>query len=117
LQHIGEIEKRLAQMMAANPLRTDFQDHFGKIVKSYNQEKDKNLIEATFEALMHLVKELDEESKRGVAEGLNEEQLAIYDLLLKPELSKAETKEIKKVATELLETLKSRMATVQDIFE
>ena len=111
------IDKRLAQMMAANPLRTDFQDHFDKIVKSYNQEKDKNLIEATFEALMHLVKELDEESKRGVAEGLNEEQLAIYDLLLKPELSKAETKEIKKVAAELLETLKTRLATVQDIFE
>lgn len=111
------IEKRLSQMLAANPLRTDFQEHFDQIVKSYNQEKDKNLIEATFEALMLFVKELDEESKRGVAEGLDEEQLAIYDLLLKPELSKSETKEIKKVAAELLETLKGRLATVQDIFE
>jgi len=111
------IEKRLAQMVAANPLRTDFQEHFDNIVKSYNKEKDKNLIEATFEALIHFVKELDEETRRGVAEGLDEEQLAIYDLLLKPDLSKAETKEVKRVATELLIALKARLAVVQDTFD
>ena len=111
------IESRLAKMVAANPLRTDFQEHFDEIIKSYNKEKDKNMIEATFEALMHFVKELDEESKRGMAEGLDEEQLAIYDLLLKPDLTKAETKEVKKVASELLKTLKARLDAVQDTFD
>ena len=103
-------------MVANNPLRTDFQDHFDNIIDAYNREKDKNTIEATFEALMRFVQDLDEEARRGVAEGLDEEQLAIYDLLLKPDLSKAETAKIKKVAVELLQTLRQRLASVQNTF-
>lgn len=110
------IDKQLARMVASNPLRTNFQDHFDKIVDAYNREKDKNTIEATFEALMRFVQDLDEEARRGVAEGLDEEQLAIYDLLLKPDLSKAETARIKKVAVELLRTLRQRLASVQNTF-
>ena len=51
---------------------------------------------------------LSEEEKRGIAEQLSEEELAIFDLLTKPEvrLTKAEEREVKKVAKELLETLK-----------
>ena len=40
-------------------------------------------------------------------EGLTEETLALFDLLNKPILSKKETGRIKKVATQLLETLKA----------
>jgi len=110
------IEKQLTRMVANNPLRTDFQDHFDKVIGAYNREKDKNTIEATFEALMRFVQDLDEEARRGMAEGLDEEQLAIYDLLLKPDLSKAETDQIKKVAVELLQTLRQRLASVQNTF-
>ena len=50
-------------------------------------EKDKSTIEATFEALMRLTAEMSAESKRYVKEGLdNEEQLAVFDMLLKPDL-------------------------------
>jgi len=47
--------------------------------------------------------------KLGVAvrEGLDEESLALFDLLKKPDLRTADTKKIKKVAVELLETLKA----------
>jgi type I restriction enzyme R subunit len=51
---------------------------------------------------------LQEEEKRGVSEGLSEEELAIFDLITKPEmkLTKKEEGQVKKVARELLETLK-----------
>lgn len=45
--------------------------------------------------------------KRGIAENLTEEELAIFDLLTKPEmtLSNIEEKKVKKVAHDILETL------------
>ena len=43
------IEKRLARMLADNPLRTNYQQHFEEIVAAYNGEKDRVTIETTFE--------------------------------------------------------------------
>jgi type I restriction enzyme R subunit len=50
----------------------------------------------------------NEEEKRGISEKLTEEELVIFDLLTKPEIkmTKAEEREVKKVAKELLEKLK-----------
>ena len=111
------IENRLRKMLAQNPLRTDFQKRFDEIVDEYNSEKDKNTIEATFEALMRLTAEMSEEEKRHVKEGLDtEEQLAVFDMLLKADLSKPEIKKIKSVAVSLLQTLEKQMRDVQDIF-
>ena len=90
-----------------NPLRTDYQEHYEQLVKEYNQEKDRITIEQTFEALIKLVDELGQEESRAMREGLTEETLALFDLLNKPILSKKETGRIKKVATQLLETLKA----------
>ena len=44
------LEKRLAKMIAANPTLIDFQERFDSIISDYNKEKDKNRIEAIFEA-------------------------------------------------------------------
>jgi len=111
------IENRLRKMLEQNPLRTDFQERFDEIVRDYNKEKDKNTIEATFEALMRLTAEMTEEEKRHVKEGLDtEEQLAVFDMLLKPDLSKAEIKKIKSVAVSLLQELEKQIREVQDIF-
>jgi type I restriction enzyme R subunit len=101
------IEQRLQRLLRQNPLRTDFQRHYEEIVADYNREKDRVTIEQTFEALLKFVKELDEEDNRAVREGLSEEDLAIFDLLKKPDLKPAEIKSIKTVAVELLETLKT----------
>jgi len=103
------IEKKLEQLILRNPLRTDFQQYYGKIIEEYNKEKDRQNIEATFEALLKFVKELDDEENRAVREGLDEETLAIYDLLLKPNLTPKEIKKIKKVAIKLLKTLKESL--------
>lgn len=111
------IEERLRKMLAQNPLRVDFQERFDEIVRDYNKEKDKNTIEATFEALMKLTAEMSEEEQRHVKEGLeSEEQLAVFDMLLKPDLSKAEIKKIKSVTVSLLKKLEKQMRDVQDIF-
>ena len=42
-------------MLAENPLRTNYQQHFEEIVAAYNGEKDRVTIEMTFEALMKFV--------------------------------------------------------------
>jgi len=103
------IEKKLEQLIQRNPLRTDFQEHYEKIIDEYNKEKDRQNIEDTFEALLKFVQELDEEESRAVREGLDEETLAIYDLLAKLDLKPKEIQKIKKVAKELLKTLKEKL--------
>lgn len=100
------VEQRLQRLLNQNPLRTDFQQHYENIVSEYNREKDQVTIEQTFEALIKLVQELDEEDSRAVREGLNEESLAIFDLLKKPDLSASDIKQIKAVAIGLLQDLK-----------
>ncbi|NLN59755.1 MAG: type I restriction endonuclease subunit R [Deltaproteobacteria bacterium] len=101
------IEERLHRLLQQNPLRTDFQKHYEEIVAEYNREKDRLTIEKTFEALLKLIEEMDDEERRAVREGLTEETLAIVDLLKKPELTAAESKRIKAVAVDLLKTLKA----------
>lgn len=103
------IEKKLERLIQRNPLRTDFQEHYEKIIDEYNKEKDRQNIEATFEALLKFAQGLDEEETRAMREGLDEETLAIYDLLAKSDLKPKEAQKIKKVAKELLKTLKERL--------
>ena len=101
------MEEKLRRMMERNPLRTDFQQRYEEIVAAYNREKDRPTIEQTFEELLDLVQDLDQEESRAAREGLNEESLAIFDLLQKPNLSTPERERIKQVAVELLKTLKA----------
>jgi type I restriction enzyme R subunit len=101
------IEVKLAAMLSRNPLRTDFQRRYEEIVAAYNSEKDRQTIEQTFEALLKFIAELSDEEDRSIREGLDEEELAVYDLLKKPALSKAETDKVKAVAQALLVKLKA----------
>jgi type I restriction enzyme R subunit len=108
------IERKLLKMLMQNPTRTDFQKHYEAIIDEYNSEKDRVTIEATFEALLKLVDALTEEEQRAVKEGLSEESLAFFDLLLKPDLNKAEIDQIKKVAEGLYKTLKKEIDRIQN---
>lgn len=106
------VEKKLARLMMQNPLRTDYQEHYEKLVKEYNQEKDRVVIEKTFEALLKLNEELSHEERRAIREGLDEESLVLFDLLSKPSLQPKEIAKIKQVATTLLATLKAERLKV-----
>jgi len=101
------VEKKLRRMLARNPLRTNFQRRYEEIVAAYNREKDRPTIEQTFEELLDLVQELDQEERRAAREGLDEESLAIFDLLQKSNLSAPKREQIKQVAVKLLKTLKA----------
>lgn len=85
----------------------NLQERYADIIEEYNQEKDRQTIEQTFEELLNFVGDLDVEEKRTVREGLDEENLALFDLLIKPSLSKQVLNKLKKVATDLLNTLKT----------
>ena len=110
----GAIEKRLAWMLAQNPLRTDFQRHYENLVADYNREKDRVTIEKTFEALLKFVDELDVEQERALREGLDEHTLALFDLLKKAALTPADIKRIKRVAVDLYARLRDDLARIRD---
>lgn len=111
------LQERLAKMLAANPTLNDFQDRFDKIVIEYNKEKDKNTIEATFEALMRIAADLEAEAQSHVALGLTQEQKPVFDLLMRDDLSKEEIRQIKSVSVEILKAIQRRMEEVQDVFQ
>lgn len=119
LKDIQELlQERLAEMLAQNPSRINFYERYQEIIESYNQEQDRASIEKIFEELMDLSKKLSEEERRYVREGFeNDEQLSMYDLLMKDDLTKADIKKIKEVAVELLEKIKTQLATMDHPFE
>ncbi len=108
------VETRLSRMLARNPLRADLQRHYEEIVEDYNREKDRVTIENTFAALLKFVQSLDDEETRAMREGLDEESLALFDLLLKPGLDKTDIQRIKKVAAELLSALKGEKLKIEN---
>jgi type I restriction enzyme R subunit len=107
------IDLKLQRLLAQNPTRTDYQKHYEEIVAEYNREKDRVTIEKTFEALFVFMRGLNEEEDRAMQEGLDEESLAIFDLIKKDDLSKDDIKRIKAVAVDLLATLKAEKLRVE----
>lgn len=100
------IEGKLAQMLKANSSRADLAERFQRLIDEYNAGSQN--IETLFAELVKFARELTTEEKRGIAEGLTEEELALFDILTKPEptLTKAEEAQVKKICRELLDTLK-----------
>lgn len=84
----------------------NYLDKFQKLIDEYNAGS-KN-IEGLFDDLVRFIQGLNAEEQRGVTEGLSEEELALFDLLTKPDptLSKRDEAEVKKVGRALLEKLK-----------
>ena len=111
------LQERLAKMLAMNPTLLDFQERFDQIVSDYNKEKDKNMIEATFEALMILTADMEKAEQAHVSLGLTAEQKPIFDLLVQEDLTKQDIKQIKKASVELLKAIEDRIRSVQDIFQ
>ena len=110
LQDIREIvEQKLAEMLARNPTRMDYQQKYEEIVADYNREKDRVTIEETFRRLTELIEELDAEQRRAVEEGLAEDELALFDLLKKEDLSKAARERVKQASRDLLASIKARV--------
>ena len=118
LQDIRDIvEQKLAEMLARNPLRMDYQQKYEEIVADYNREKDRVTIEETFRRLTELMQELDAEQRRAVEEGLNEDELALFDLLKRDDLGKAERERVKQSSRDLLAAIKARLSELDRFWE
>ena len=118
LQDIREIvEQKLAEMLARNPSRMDYQERYEEIVAGYNREKDRFTVEETFRQLTELIQNLDAEQKRAVQEGLNEDELALFDLLKKENLGKTERERVKQSSRDLLTAIKTRLSELDRFWE
>lgn len=105
------IDDRLDNMMKRNPTRIDYYERYQTIIQEFNAEQDKVAIEKTFIDLTNFVNDLDDEEKRYVREGFdNDEELAMYDLLVKDALTPGEIKKIKILAKSLLERIKDTIS-------
>ena len=118
LQDIREIvEQKLAEMLARNPSRMDYQQKYEEIVADYNREKDRVTIEETFRRLTELIEELDAEQRRAVEEGLSEDELALFDLLKKEDLGKAARERVKQASRDLLASIRARLKELDRFWE
>ena len=105
------IEQKIQAMANQNPTRAKFHELYVEIIKEYNQAKDAAAIAKTFAKVENLLQLLSDEEKRAVREELDEPTLAIFDLLLKPELSKSERKQVKQVAVETLKAIEAKVTS------
>lgn len=109
----GAINQQLGHMIRLNRQRMDYRQQFDKLIDQYNSGSRN--IEQIYQELLALVKALNEEEQRHLAEGLTEEELALFDLLVnKPEieLTPKERQAVKKAARELLAKLKDGKLTL-----
>jgi type I restriction enzyme R subunit len=108
LQDIREVvEGKLAQMLAQNPMRMDYYKKYQEIIADYNREKDRATVEETFAELVALANSLDAEQRRAAEEGLSDDELALFDLLFKESISKADRERLKQASRGLLTALQA----------
>lgn len=105
------IRVRLDSMLFNNPDRIKYDERYQAIIEDYNSQQDRATIEKTFDELMQLVKDMDQEEQRYVREGFSsDEELSLYDLLFSENLSKQDIQKIKGVAVDLLQKVKAKIA-------
>ncbi|MFQ3578028.1 MAG: type I restriction enzyme endonuclease domain-containing protein [Verrucomicrobiia bacterium] len=108
------VEAKLQQIVAANPVRMDFYKKYQEIIADYNHEKDRVAIKETFARLLALAESLDAEQKRAVEEGLSETELALFDLLTKPDISKADRERVKQFSRSLLAAIQTHLKNFEN---
>jgi type I restriction enzyme R subunit len=115
LQDIRDlVEKKLARMIERNPMRMDYYRKYQEIIADYNREKDRVTVEETFAQLVKLAQSLDAEQLRAAQEGLSDDELAMFDLLLKPDISKADRERVKRASKTLLASLHELLRNMRD---
>ncbi len=100
-------ETKAHDLVGQNPTRVHLVERLEKLVEAYNIGTLG--MEEFFKALKKLIDQMEEEERRAAREGLTEEELAVFDLLTRPEpkLTKAQEAEVKRVARDLLEKLQT----------
>lgn len=101
------LEGQLSRMLRDNPFRVDYYERYQRIIEEYNSGKEYGAVKEIFDKLVDFYSDLSEESKRAVREELNEDELAVFDMLGRDKkISDKEKVELKNIAKQLLERLK-----------
>ena len=104
------IRRQLDKMVFANPKRIDYYERYREIIQNYNGEQDRATIEKTFLDLMDLADRMSREEQRYVREGFaSDEELSLYDMLFRDNLSKNDIKRLKTAASGLLQKIKAKI--------
>ncbi len=108
----GLIERRLRAMLNRNRTRMNFQETYQRMLDEYHGGQQS--ADFHFAKLLEVAQSLSEEEKRAVAEGLSEEELAVFDLLTKPDptLTKQQEKQVKSIAHDMLKRLKHELLVI-----
>ena len=103
----GQVAQKLMAMVRLNRTRMDYMERFQAMIDAYNSGSLN--AEEFFQQLVDFAQSLNEEEKRAMGEQLDEEELALFDLLTKPqiEMSNSEREKVKATARQLLATLKA----------
>nr|MBC8362795.1 type I restriction endonuclease subunit R [Candidatus Desulfatibia profunda] len=103
----GTVAQKLMAMVRLNRTRMDYLERFQAMIDAYNSGSLN--AEEFFQQLVAFARSLNEEEQRAVGEQLDEEELALFDLLTKPkvDMSKTDRDKVKSTARELLATLKA----------
>jgi type I restriction enzyme, R subunit len=111
------IQHKLEQMLRENATRVNFATRLQSIVDAYNAGSSS--ADNYFEELIKFTSDLKEESERHIREGLTEDELELFDLLMKDKMTKEETQKVRLAAKALLHRLRneSPRVLVQDWFK
>jgi len=97
------LEKKLQDMLNNNRTRRDFAERLQEIIAKYNAGSSS--ADSDFAELVKFAESLKDEEDRHIREGLTEDELEIYDLLCKDNMTKADEKRVRMAAKVLLNRL------------
>lgn len=97
------LQHKLTEMLAQNSTRVDFVQRLQNVIDAYNSGA--TATENYYEELTAFAQSLKEEAERHIREGLNEDELELFDLLKKDALTQDETQRVKLAAKHLLKRL------------
>lgn len=105
------IRQKLDRMLFTNPDRINYYERYQAIIEAYNSEQDRATIEKTFMDLMDLANQMNAEEQRYAREGFSsDEELSLYDMLFREDLSKNDIKKLKEVAADLFQKIKAKIS-------
>ena len=104
-----DIEKRLVDVVRKNPTQLELAERFRRLIEDYNAGTHN--LEEFLRRLKAINDELTNEEQRAVREDATEAELAIFDLLTKPEpeLTEAEAKKVMGAARKLLKHVEEKL--------
>ncbi|MGI8428482.1 MAG: HsdR family type I site-specific deoxyribonuclease [Solirubrobacteraceae bacterium] len=106
---IGDLTERADAAARRNPTRVGLVERLRELIDAYNAGSFN--VDEMLRRLQSLSRQLSEDEQRTVREGLSEPELAVFDLLTKPDpvLTEQEREQVKAVAKKLMSHIEDRL--------